>query len=511
MATASEPLRFSPSGREPFMNVYEDDDGHLFVIRDGRRAHLMAGGEYLRRSSGLAVRDGIIAPALANGRPITVPEGKTAGAGRAGEPDPGAPSGGDAPGPATPPPAAAGSGLAGAQGRASAPGEGDVWVVGHGISVESGLTFVPDGLTVQFYSEHGQGISLAHALSVVDLPDAHEPRAGIENYILGPPKKEEAAELGILYSLHPHNRVHLIGYPPLEGVADLCSSPDACIEWALKNQIVEHSPECIGLFAPQNFVHLIPQANIIVCRGETKSALPPMPPIDKPPHITAAVTEMCRMLDARKPGEVEKIWAKLGRQDREGILTLNTPIQSWYLDREKSTGIAAGGKADEQRFFEAYSALLDTCASVRLNISPAPQPGQATPLTADDRIRLKVLQACEFPDRIYKNFSRGMQSPEKISGRIDKWAGVIVLGECLKEVERALTVLLDVELAPSQAQGLAAELEGCRQLADAIHEFLSGETVGSMSRKEKFIELKLIPAKPPKKRVKKSKRNKSAG
>ncbi|MGW6263280.1 putative adhesin [Streptomyces sp. NPDC055085] len=90
MTTASPegPLRFSLTGREPFMNVYEDAGGNLFVVRDAGRALLMADGDYLRRSSGLTVTDGIIAPTLRDGRLITVPEGKVPGRAPAREPEP---------------------------------------------------------------------------------------------------------------------------------------------------------------------------------------------------------------------------------------------------------------------------------------------------------------------------------------------------------------------------------------------------------------------------------------
>ncbi|MGW6262957.1 putative adhesin [Streptomyces sp. NPDC055085] len=260
----------------------------------------------------------------------------------------------------------------------SGPRSGAVYVLAHGAQTDK-ETFVPEGVTVQFYVEEGKVLDrqapVLRLLGVsVAIPEAIAAGGKINNYRLGPHAVDALMGYVPLLQRLPEDEVLILGSKSsLRGVKVLCSEQDCLTRFKTTGK-ARHLDKCMGLFGPRNAMYLGAVTHLLSCRARPVSArMPPAPVGTGRAVLNGILNGVIRRKEnlgpkARiSPAVEDKFWSELTPEDiyalkdpaeLAAVLNFRKPGREQYLQRERST--PSGYRVDPDVMEEAVRRLRRT-------------------------------------------------------------------------------------------------------------------------------------------------------
>ncbi|MGW6261213.1 putative adhesin [Streptomyces sp. NPDC055085] len=277
----------------------------------------------------------------------------------------------------------------------SGPRAGEVYVLAHGAQSKKD-TFVPAGITVQFYTDEGEKLARqAPALILMGvklpLPEVIGSGGKINNYRLGPHSKEELADYGPLAERVPKDDIVAVGKSPFQEVKALCGCPARCAAQFTATGKARHLGECTGLFGPRNLIYLATLTHMLTCRargGAGREVKISKGQVALNGLAARVIRRRAGLASGeRVPDAVEKeFWTALTLEEvdaldpieRAAVLNFRSPVRERYLQREHSTPIGHGidpeAMAGAVRRFQETAEGLSTEAQADVAAEPATSP-----------------------------------------------------------------------------------------------------------------------------------------
>ncbi|MGW6261778.1 putative adhesin [Streptomyces sp. NPDC055085] len=257
------------------------------------------------------------------------------------------------------------------------PRSGDVYVLSHGEYL-GGTTFVPQGIRLQFYAEHGETVSSGSTALLlrgveVPVPAPYLSSQLVSNYALTPHSDEDLIDYLPLLEQLPDSEALCIGQSALRNAGALCSMMDACMAEFLDTGIARHLDDCEGLLGPRNTQYLAATTHLLSCRAH--------PLIDKSDQAEEIMNDILYALMRKRsgysgslpiPNKIQaEFWEELTLDDidalphKERIVVIgrSNPTIAAYARREGITPI--GRRSDPREMRRALTRLEETVKRLR--------------------------------------------------------------------------------------------------------------------------------------------------
>ncbi|MGW6262810.1 hypothetical protein [Streptomyces sp. NPDC055085] len=284
------------------------------------------------------------------------------------------------------------------------PRNGAVYVLCHGAKISPEVTFVPDGVTVQFYAEEGEPMEEQTAalrlMGVeVPIPKVTPSRKKINNYGLGPFRKSELIGYAPLIQRLATEEVLFLGtQSSLPGVDRLCTEPEECAACFATTEIARHLDKCSGLFGPMNAMYLATVTHLLTCRA-TPSADSRRERSKSKAAIIGIVDRVIRRREGLASAEPipraaeARFWETLTIEDidalddpveRTAVLNFISPATEQYFQRERSapTGYGADPATMEKAVQQLQRTADSLAAEAKANVDVDLAAAQAKALAA---------------------------------------------------------------------------------------------------------------------------------